>query len=258
MRDEVEAVAFLAGSAARVAIMEQLRRHEGLTERQLRERVDCARTTVRRNLDRLAGRGWVRDDEREYALTTGGELVYDAFDSLLDTVETVSRLRPFLQHVQGDDLGVEVTAFRDAELTTGDAGNPLAMVNRHVRGLKGATEVRTVLPITGLHPYEVLHQRARRDTVDAECVVAPSVAETLRSDPEFADLTADLLDSDRFDLYVYDGAIPYYLGILDETVQLGVSEDGSPHALLETTSETVRNWAETEYGEYKAKSRKIS
>jgi hypothetical protein len=67
-----------------------------------------------------------------------------------------------------------------------------------------------------------------------------------------------MVDTGRFEVHVHDGDIPYYLGILDDTVQMGVNEDGEPRGLLETDSEEVREWAENRYESYKQEAEPLS
>ncbi len=252
MDEDIGAVAFLSGSQARVALLEQLRRNGRLTERELRGRVEGARTTVHRNLDKLCERGWVRQSGGQYSITTAGEFVVDEFLELVDTVETASRLQPFLECVPGEALDLELRWLRDAELTTPEPGNPLATVNRHVERIEEASRLNALLPVAGLHPYEIVHERVCRGVMEVECIASPSVAETVLSDPDFADLTAEMLDTGQFELYTCDERIPYYLGILDDRVEIGVDDDGSPAGILGTTSENVYEWAETKYAEYRS------
>jgi predicted transcriptional regulator len=252
MHDDISDASFLAGSPSRLALLGELRGARGLTERELRERVEGSRTTVHRNLDKLCERDWVRNSGGQYSITTAGECVFDQFGALLDTIETASRLQPFLEYVSSETLDLEIRWLRDAELTTAESGNPLAMVNRHAEGMKQATMLQILLPVAGLHPHEVVHERVLRGELEVEIVVSPSVAETVLSDPDFADLTTELIETGRFDLYVYDGEIPYYLGVHDEKVEIGVDDDETPKALVEATSEQVYEWAQSKYAQYES------
>ncbi|SEP14349.1 Predicted transcriptional regulator, contains HTH domain [Halogranum amylolyticum] len=257
MREGTEAVEFLACSQARVDILMSLRQHGDMTEHELRERLDYARTTVTRNLNALHEQDWIRVSDGRYAITTCGELIVEQFINLTETTATTTQLQPFLQWVPRDNLDFDVTLLQDAELTVAEPGNPLKMVHRHVQQLKETTDLRAVVPLTGLHPYEVQHRRMLQEQLEAEHVVSPNVAETFQSDPDFVDLTRDMLNSGWFDVYVYDSNIPYYLGILDDTIQIGADEAGTPRALIETTSDEVRAWAEETYRDYKEAARPL-
>lgn len=252
-----EGIAFLAASEARSTILELLCRNGSLTERELRDRADYARTTVHRNLDALLDLGWIERDDGRYVVTTCGEIVAAKFAETKTTVATASRLEPFLRWVSRDELDLDLTLLRDAEVTVGDARDPLATVNRAVRPLRRTSTVRAVWPVLYLHPFEVGHRRIREGELEAEYVVPRELLGTLASRSEYARLARDMLDSDRFELRVYDGEIPFSLGIFDGTIQLGASEDGEPKALVETSAADARAWAERRYADYRRAARPI-
>jgi predicted transcriptional regulator len=252
MHDDISDASFLAGSPSRLALLGELRGARGLTERELRERVEGSRTTVHRNLDKLCERDWVRNSGGQYSITTAGECVFDQFGALLDTIETASRLQPFLEYVSSETLDLEIRWLRDAELTTAESGNPLAMVNRHIERIEDTSTVKALMPIAGLHPHKVTHKRMLRGEIKVDCVATPRVAETLLSDPDFADLTVEMIETGRFELSVYDGEIPYYLGVHDDRVEIGVDDDETPKAFVEATSEQVYEWAQSKYAQYES------
>lgn len=252
-----EGVAFLAASAARSTILELLCGDEELSERELRDRTEYARTTIHRNLEALLDRGWIARDEGRYAATTSGEIVESTFAETTATVEAASRLQPFLQWVSREDLDLDLAMLRDAELTVGDPQDPLATVNRAVQPLKDTTTFKAVHPVIYLHPFEVQHRRILQGELEAEYIVPRELLGTLTSGSEYTRLAREMLDSGRFDVYVFDGDIPYSLGIFDETIQLGATEEGEPRAVVETSSADVRAWAERRYEEYRRVARPL-
>ncbi|PSP65825.1 winged helix-turn-helix domain-containing protein, partial [Halobacteriales archaeon QH_8_64_26] len=85
------------------------------------------------------------------------------------------------------------------------------------------------------------------------------VVETLRSDPNYTEPCEAMLGTGRFELSVYDGEVPYYLGLLDETIQVGVKDEaGVPRALLETDAGSVGEWATDTYDRYRDRSTPFS
>lgn len=64
-------------------------------------------------------------------------------------------------------------------------------------------------------------------------------------------MTEEMAATGRYRVFQYDDPIPYFVGLLGETVQIGADEDGEPRALVETDSAGVRSWAETKFEEYK-------
>jgi hypothetical protein len=89
-------------------------------------------------------------------------------------------------------------------------------------------------------------------------VVVPEVAEMFQSNPDYVELFEGMVDTGRFEVYVCGSGIPYYLGIFDRTVQIGVNENGEPRGLLETDSEEVREWAERKYDSCKQEAEVLS
>lgn len=81
----------------------------------------------------------------------------------------------------------------------------------------------------------------------------------LREDEKHARYVADVVGTDRFSVSVFGGDIPYDLGVLDDTVQIGVEgSDGIPRALVETDSAPVREWADESISRYAEDSRAVT
>ncbi|NHN60875.1 MULTISPECIES: winged helix-turn-helix domain-containing protein [Halorussus] len=247
MEGGIEDIEFLARSATRVQLMDALRREGELSKRELRERMDASRTTVQRNLEALEDRGWVRNSNRAYSLATCGELIAREFTGLRDTVSATERLQPVLKWLDRSELDLDLRLLSEADIVTASEGDPWAMVNRHVKRLREAESVRAILPLTGLHAMEVTRDRVLDDGARVEFIGTSNVVDTLQASSDYRKIYDDLMKSERFDLYSTDEETLYYLGILDEIVQIGVDEDGEPRALLETTDSDVHGWARDSY-----------
>lgn len=241
--ERIEEIEFVARSTNRVRILETLSERERATREDLREALAASRTTVSRNLDALRERGWVRQTDREYALTPGTEAVVDRFLDLESTVETVDRLRPFLDHVDRDAFDVDLSLLEDAEVLTPNPGDPLAMVNAHVSAIKRSTDVLLAVPFLGLHATEAAHDAVVHGDARHELVAAPDAVDALQDEPEYRQYLDDLRDAAGFELHRATTDVPFYVGVLDDTVQVGVDEGGEPKALLETSDPGVRDWA---------------
>lgn len=236
----------------RRAFVDRLRErpHE---KRELVSALDVSRPTVYRGLRELEEADLVEHDSGRYALTTFGDLVVERFVGFLDSVGSAAEVESFLRWVPPGslDLDLDPRHLADADVVSASPGDPYAMVNRHVRRLKEADHVRALLPLTGLHAHEAMHDRVVEGDARAELVVASPVVETMRTDPDYRPLTADLAATDRYEVVVVDD-LPYYLGVLDDLTQVGVDDDGQPRALLETDDDTVRAWAEETIESYRA------
>ncbi len=253
MDDAIEAVEFLARSSTRVRLLAALDERGRLQKEELKGAVDASRTTIQRNLDALEERGWIRNDAREYRITELGAAIVDGFLELAKTVHVARRLEPLLARLPADSLDLPVRSLEDANVTVADPNNPLAPINRHVELVRSADRFRCLLPAVGLRPLLVVQESVLQGGHRHEVIVDEGVADTLRSDPAYRDPLAEMLASDRFALLVTDAEIPFYLGIGDGTVQLGVGdEDGTPKSLAECDSTVVREWAERTYAGYRA------
>jgi predicted transcriptional regulator len=240
----IETIEFVARSTNRVQLLETLYESSGATRSQLRDALPASRTTVTRNLDGLVEHGLVREVDGHYELTPGTDTVVDGFRSLAVDVETRSRLHPFLRWVDRDTFDVDLSALDDANVIVAEPGDPWAMVNAHVSRIRQSTDLTAAIPVTGLHAYEAVHETVVEQAGSVEVIATPDVVETFFEDPEYVQLTADLVDADRFDLYRTTADVPFYVGVLDDVVQVGVDEAGEPRALVESDDPAVRDWAQ--------------
>jgi predicted transcriptional regulator len=248
--EAISAVAFLARSETRVRLLEVLVESGPLTRDALKRRFDAARTTIQRNLDALAERGWVRERAREYDATQAGEWVAEDFGHLVRTVDTATELAPVYEHVDTSAVDLDLRHM-DVSVTTPDPADPLKMIHEQVQHIEGADFLRMLFPLTCAQALAALHEQVVVDGADLELVVTPAVAENLRSEPDYREQVADLQAAETASLWVYDGQFPYYLGRYAETVELGLVDDGQPAALVATEDERAHRWAERTVEEYR-------
>jgi len=64
--------------------------------------------------------------------------------------------------------------------------------------------------------------------------------------------------TDRFDVFVSDGRLPFGLAVIDDVVQIVVDGGRAPHAVLETDSATVRRWATRTYADHRREAKPVS
>lgn len=231
-------------------VLDRLR--EATTDkRTLVEDVDCSRSTVNRAIRELESVDMVEYVDGEYEVTPLGETVASRFEEVMETVELRTQFKRFLQWVPEDEFDLELQYLRDAELFLPKPGDPYAMINRHVELVSRTTDHKCVLPVIGLHALTAGHEQVLENGAHVELVLAPKAAETLQFDPDYAELTEEMAATGRFRLYRYDGTIPYFVGLFDDTVQIGVDDDSEPRALVETDNPEVQEWAATTIQDYK-------
>jgi predicted transcriptional regulator len=248
--DAVDDVAFLAGSEPRAAVLTALSGRGSLTKDELVEHSGAARVTVTRNLEQLADRGLVEADEGGWRLTPLGELLAGEFLSLLRTAGTADDLAPVLSRLPADAFDLDPAALAGAEVTASTPANPYAPAERHGESLMTADTARMLLPAVSPQLMAETERHLRGGDLEMQLVASSSVAETFRT--EIPGLVADLTATGSVTIHEHGGDVPFYLGLVDEAVQVGVSdEEGIPRALAETTDAAVRSWAEDSFEEYR-------
>jgi len=251
---------FLARSAHRVRVLRTLA--EGpRTRPDLHEETGVSQPTLGRVLGSFGERNWVERRGREYALTPFGDLLVEAFEDLLDTVETVQRLGDVLGQLPTGEMEFDLREFRDATVHTPDSGDTLSHIRRMEEVWLGADRARLLGSTLG--PMSPEERRAHAvDALDgerrAETIVSASMLERgieLMTEVEMTSLAREFLESGRAKGYLYDGPIPVILAIADDTAMLApTAENGIPTAVIETENETVRSWVETRLDEYREQS----
>lgn len=249
--EAIDSISFLSRAESRVCLLESLLEAGLLDLRALQERLDYSRSTITRSMDSLIEVGWVTESPEGYRLTPVGRLVINDFRELLTTVETTEELAPFLKWFPLSSHDISIEELRGGELTVASASNPLAPIRELTTLIRSATQFRALVPSIDLETVRLVHDRIVDDKLEAEIVVPPEFAELVADEP-FASYFEELLASGRHPVYIAP-EVPVYLAIgEDTTVQIGVLDDeGIPRAVLETTSESVRTWAESLFSRYR-------
>lgn len=223
-----------------------------MTQRELRDLLDVSRRTVSRSLRRLQDREWIESNGETYYLTPRGRHIVAEFTDLMDTVRRTEELAEFLRWFPADVDAPDFLDVTDAVVTAASDADPYAPARTQTEILYEADRLRVLLPATDLASTETLTAEVTERNLEIESVVSPGVAATLQS-AEFAPLIREQLETERSSILVADEALPFYLGLADDgRVQIGLAdEEGIPRALLETTDERVRTWAENVYREYR-------
>lgn len=259
--EPVDVVNFLTQSPVRVAVLQRLRETDRLTKTELREEADASRVTVQRNLDALEERELIRSRVHEYEIRPLGELVAEELDATMETMAFVERIRPFCRWFPDDELEFEfdLQALADATVVVSDSTDPYAPVNRHIEAIERADRFRCLLPAIGLPALTAAHERVVEHDQRQEIICSPALESTVRSEPEYRDLVADITSHDDCTMRVADSELTYYLGLFEEVVQIGVEDDdGIPRALVETDAGEIREWATRTYEFYRERSEPLT
>lgn len=247
----IEQISFLTRSVPRVRLLGELLDDGPLPQRELAERLETSRSTVARSLNDFEQRDWVTHEDGVYRLTPVGERIIDELLGLVETVNAVEGLSPFLRWFPTGAFDLDITALADATVVTPSEGDPYAPARTQTKLLRATGDFRGIFPSIDLEGSKFVHEQITNGRLEAEIVVSPSVEETITGG-EFARLFREKLETGRLTVLSTDVEPPFYLGIADdETVQIGVEDgEGFPRALLEVDDERVLEWASGVYKRY--------
>jgi predicted transcriptional regulator len=224
---------------------------EPLDKRDMVDVLGVSRATVDRAVRELEVLNLIEYRDGVYQVTSVGEITADRFFQFMDTVDVAMELQEFLRWVPAAEFDIDLTLLAEAELFLPEPGDPWSMVNHHAQAMEKMDTCRAILPLTGQHAMEAAYERVTDAGASFETVVTPSVAEQFQSTPVYARLIEEMVATGRVHVFVYEGTIPYFLGVFADRIQIGVDENGEPRALLETKNEDVYEWAEDVYQQYK-------
>ncbi|WP_135852524.1 helix-turn-helix transcriptional regulator [Halorussus salinus] len=230
---------------------------EPTNKRELVERLDCSRSTVDRSVRELESYDLVAYDEGQYRATTFGRLAAAEYRRFERRLTTIHRLKPALEWLPVEEFDLDLGCLADATVVVSTPEDPYAPANYHADAVAESDRFRGLLPAVGLNQMETATE-AVGDGQRQTLVVEREVAEKLREKPHYAEKVEELLASGDVGLFVYDGPIPYFLGIYDEVVHVGVEDDdGIPRALVESDAPELREWAESTYADYRRTAREF-
>lgn len=243
-------IEFLARSPNRLRVLDVLRTGP-ITRYEIEEMTDVSRATLGRILDDFEERGWVKRESRQYETTHVGNYVAREFTRLVERFGPVPALNKVAQWFPEEGFGFDLGCLTGAEIVRPHKNDALAPTTHIVRRLRTATHIR-VLTYTALPDcMEVCWQRTVTGNQTFEGVFDTGTLATLGADPQMVEQAGEMLESGQAEVVRYDGEIPSVVIIADDVVLLCLSGgEGAPHAVIETTNETVREWAEATFESY--------
>jgi predicted transcriptional regulator len=250
VNDGDDTPSFLSASAARADALRTLDDDGELTRDELYDRLDASRRTAKRALSALDERGYVTGGNGSYRLTALGESIADAHREYTERVAAAERLAPLLSRIETGELDLDPRALAGAELVVGDEGAPLAALDRFLELRADAAAVRILSPVVQAKSLAQAAEHAGTGGMSFEAVLSADAADAARENG-YGEAFRATLDAERFATYRYDGSIPFMLATLDDTVALGVTENGVPHALALVDDERVHAWAEDTFEGYR-------
>lgn len=256
----LEKVEFLARSPNRVDLLDILAERGPVSRDVLKDELAVSRSTLQRNLRQLEDREWIRRVDDEYDITALGKRVLLDLRNLVRTMRLDTKLAPIVKWLPPDAFDFDLRLLADATVTLSTPSDPYAPVTRHIQALESSESYRGLLPSVDSRAIELGKRRMTRgETEKAEIVIERAVAETLRATPSYERQFEEIVETGLMDVYVYEGHLPFYLGLIDDTVQIGAEDaSGMQRALLEVDHPEVIAWAEKTFETYKQQATKIT
>lgn len=256
--DIINRISFLSRAESRVRVLETLSTADSMTQRALRDEVPLSRSAISRAVDSLAEMGWVTEGPDGVRLTPVGRLVIAEFLDLVESVEAAEELAPFLDWFPLSEYEIGIDELQDGTVTVASDGDPYAPTRKHRDLLQTTGQFRALLPSLGIDGIREIHRRMLDGVLESEFIVPSSVEATIRT-PEFAPLFEEMLATGRLSVRITE-SVPFFLGLGDDgATQIGVEDDeGLPRALFETSTESVRSWAEDLFTDYRRSSDQLT
>ncbi|MFC7203483.1 helix-turn-helix transcriptional regulator [Haloferax namakaokahaiae] len=250
MAEPLEEIEFLARSPNRIRVLEAVAA-ESHTRRDLQARTEASQPTLARILSDFEDRQWVEKDGARYEATPLGELVAAGFTDLVSIVETETRLRSIAEWLPTDHLDMDLRGFDDADITRPTRTDPSGPLKRALELSAGADSQCIVSYVINYEMLETVAEAAIEGSQSFRAVISPETIEMVREDDTSWARFEQLVAAENAEFRVADEAIPFAMGVADETVYFLLrDEEGILRALLESDDSGVRSQAMQTVEEY--------
>lgn len=226
--------------------------------RDIQDCLDITRVTMGRLLGDLEDRKWVERRGHEYHITPLGRIVFEDLDMFLDTVGTARQLRDFISHLPTGNFPFDLRCLGEAELVRGDRSDTDAPTRRMSDLIGDADSLRILASIVMEAGPRTTVERAETGAAPAEAVLSSGVVEAARNDHRLASYFQRWIEADDR-VYRYDGEIPHTIILADESVLYFVVDDrGNILGMFVIEDETVFEWAEEMFEQYKGEAERLA
>lgn len=258
MTSPLEEIRYLSQSDNRLRALEALSAGP-LHSRELREEIGASRSTLGRILGSFEERSWIRKTDDGYERTAVGNLIADEFASMLDSIAAATKLRSVVDLLDTRGLGMELSDFADAEVVLPREHNPFAPIHRATEELHRTEEARVMVQFLTPELLDPMWELAIASEGPFEAIFEPDTIEGVLTDDQMAHRFDDLLSAKGPTVVAHDGELPLNLGIFSDNVSIGLLDERSlPRALIVSTNDAVREWANALYDSYREEGEALS
>lgn len=246
-----EDIAFLATSKNRIGVLEVLA-NAPRDRLDLQAELDISQPTASRILRDLRERGWVVRAGDEYELTAVGELTIAAFTDLREHLEAVHHLSDVAPMLPEEGFGFDLARLRSADVVRVAEGDSGLARTHEVAQLASADRVRILTAFAPRDGVETVWRQVTEAGQRFELVVEADTVPVMRSDPDLARWSQEMLATDRAEFYRYDGDVAHPILVTDDTVHLALPREADEGAAwISTDDVSVREWAEATIADHR-------
>lgn len=257
MTTPLEDTRFLSQSDNRLQALKAL--SEGpLHSQELREAIGASRSTLGRTIGSFEERSWIRKTDDGYELTAVGMLIAEEFTAMLDSMAAATKLRSVVDIVDIEQFGLALSDLADAEVILPEKHNPIAPIHRATEELHRTNEGRILLQFLTPELLDPLWKLGVESEDSVEIIFRSGAIEGILADERMSQRFDDLVSAKHSSVMVHDGELPLNMGIFSDNVSIGLLDDQAlPRALIVSTNDVVREWAESLFDSYRRRSERV-
>jgi predicted transcriptional regulator len=244
LRDET--IAFLAGSAHRVALLRTLALTPSTKAELAASESLPSRSTIQRTVRQFEQRGWLRKTATgEYTISEAGESTLDRYQQLAAAFEQLTQKSAWLNRL-AYWADPPLAVLSGSDLVTNTEEDPHAMMSAAVDAADlrdgGLDHVRSVTPVFDPTLYDIFGQHVDSDTTFE--VLYDKLAYQQLTNPRNLHYLAGAIAAPTVDVRIHPDPLYTGLGIYNrETVMLGGSTRESQDYAIVGDGDTFREWA---------------
>ncbi|MEY7848951.1 helix-turn-helix transcriptional regulator [Natrarchaeobius sp. A-rgal3] len=239
----------LFSSPHRLELLRALRSKPADTKA-LTDELSISRVTVQRHTNGCCELGWVRKSDGRYELTPVGEHVCEAATAFLDRLTVLENHEEAVRTLAAVDDSFDPLLLADARISVAEPNSPHDPIIHYRNAMTetNTTAVRGILPVFSELLIEVHHELLEGGT-ETEVVAPQSVLETAPPPED--------VPSSAFTLYTLEETVDFGVTVTDETVLVGVYDDGTFVACIESAEPAFREWATGLYDRYRERATRV-
>ena len=251
--DSWEIIEWMAGSSERLRLLETM--SDGPVDLvTVADEQERAPLTLQQDVVAMMLRGWVTEEATGYRTTASGRLLADVVTTMVERIDRIADLTPFLSHLDGTGA-LEIGRIVDCTVTTARPARPYRAEKRLIERYANATTVRGLFPVFPAVLVRKCLTGARDSRLDVELILPEGTIVTT-DDRNRIDRIDTELDRVVIDCFVCEDPPPYAVVLVDDGVVLVAYDDvGRVQAIVESNATRTIEWATACYDEYRRHAR---